>query len=172
MAEGSEASGPQTSAGSLSLRADHCCQADSDWPATVTESCARYQASNADALAGVTATRSALIQGARVIDCVNDPRTEPRSMTHSTSIAGASASRSDSSWPDEPDDEEQPAAAASAASPAAAAAAATRGGLPAVFTGQLLDGSGAHTFGHVPLLAALSTHIAIVCSGLKSVLIG
>jgi hypothetical protein len=172
MAEGSEASGPQTPAGSLPLRADHCCQADSDSPATFTESCARYQASNAGALAWVIATRSVLIQGARVIDPVNDPRTEPRSMTHSTSIAGASASRSASSLPDEPDDEEQPVIAASAASQATATAAATRGGLAAVFTGQPLDGSGAHTFGHVPLLAALSTHVAIVCSGLKSGLIG
>ncbi len=145
-------------------------------PATFTESWAWYQASNADALTWVIATRSALIQGARTIDCVNDPRTEPRSMTHSTSIAGASAFRSASSLPDEPDDPDdpdedaQPVIAASTASPATAAV--TRGDLAVVFTGQLVDGSGVHTFGHVPLLTALSTHVAIVCSGLKSELIG
>jgi hypothetical protein len=60
--------------------------------------------------------------------------------------------------------------AASVASPATAAV--TRGDLAVACTCQLADGSGAHTFGHVPLLAALSTHVAIVCSGLKSGLIG
>lgn len=168
MPDGSVASGPQTAAGSLSLRADHCCHAASDSPATATESCARYQAANSGALAWVIATWSSLIQGARTIDCVNDPRTEPRSMTHSTSIAGASACRSASSVPDEPDDDEepddegaaQPATTAITASPAMAAG--TRGNLAVTVTGQPADGSGAHTFGQVRVAAALSTHDPIV----------
>lgn len=68
------------------------------------------------------------------------------------------------------EDEEQPAIAASTASPATAAG--TSGNLAVTFTGQVALGSGPHTFGHVPVLAALSIHVAIVCSGLKSGLIG
>ena len=97
-------------------------------------------------------------------------------MTHSTSIAGASACRSASSWPDEPDDpvDEEEVQPASAASTVITGSPATRthGNLAVMFTGQLVEGSGLHTFGHMRLLTALSTHVAMVCSGLKSELIG